>query len=174
MFSCGVFFLVFLSKCLSKYPSSTKPSLPRKISGYIPALRDHYFCKVIHLTCLTGFWIRLRLDSSSVICTVILCIYCTRYVQNSDIFRTLFIQACAIMFRYVQHYYGLFRDIEALLRHIQVYSARFSILCNPRKFTTFPYDIFKIEGIFKTQCRIDQLYSEPSHSLFLRSILFII
>ena len=92
MFSCGVFFLVFLSKCLSKYPSSTKPSLPRKISGYIPALRDHYFCKVIHLTCLTGFWIRLCLDNSSVICTVILCIYCTRYVQNSDIFRTLFIQ----------------------------------------------------------------------------------
>ena len=133
MFSCGVFFLVFLSKCLSKYPSSTKPSLPRKISGYIPALRDHYFCKVIHLTCLTGFWIRLRLDNSSVICTVILCIYCTRYVQNSDIFRTLFIQACAIMFRYVQHYYGLFRDIEALLsifRFIQLDSASCVTLAN--------------------------------------------
>ena len=36
--SCSAFFLVFLTKCLSGYPNSTKLPLPWKISSYAPAL----------------------------------------------------------------------------------------------------------------------------------------
>ena len=36
--SCSAFFLVFLTKCLSGYPNSTKPPLPWKISSCAPAL----------------------------------------------------------------------------------------------------------------------------------------
>ena len=35
-FPCGTFFLVFLTKCLLKCPSFTKPPLPWKISGCAP------------------------------------------------------------------------------------------------------------------------------------------
>ena len=37
IFHCGAFFLVFLTKCLSKCPNSTKCPLPWKISGCAPA-----------------------------------------------------------------------------------------------------------------------------------------
>ena len=44
----GLFFLVFLTKRLSKCPSSPKPPLPWKISGCAPALRHYSFCKSPH------------------------------------------------------------------------------------------------------------------------------
>ena len=59
MFPCGAFFLVFLRKCLFKYPSSTKPLLPWKMSRCLPAPSHYSFCKTLHLKYLTVFWIRL-------------------------------------------------------------------------------------------------------------------
>ena len=50
-----------------------KPSLPWKTSGCVPALRHYSFCKILHLKCLTVFWIPICLDNCSVICTVTLC-----------------------------------------------------------------------------------------------------
>ena len=50
-------------------------------------------------------------------------------IQNSDIFRTLFIQV----------YSGILTYIEALLRKIQAYSGIFGTLCKPHIFTTLPY-----------------------------------
>ena len=37
IFPCGSFFLLFLTKCLSKCPSFTKPPLPWKFFGCAPA-----------------------------------------------------------------------------------------------------------------------------------------
>ena len=52
------FLLVFLRKCLWKYPSSTNPfpslPLPWKISGCPPAIR-HYSCKTLHLKHFSKF-----------------------------------------------------------------------------------------------------------------------
>ena len=47
-FPAGLFFLVLLTKCLLKCPSSTKPLLPWKMSGWVPALRHYSFCKTLH------------------------------------------------------------------------------------------------------------------------------
>ena len=43
MLCCGLLFLVFLIKCLSKCPCSTQPPSPMS------------FCKTLHLKCLTVF-----------------------------------------------------------------------------------------------------------------------
>ena len=53
-------------------PQTSRP-LPWKISSCAPALRYYSFCKMLHHQCLTVFWIRLCLDSCSVVCTVTLC-----------------------------------------------------------------------------------------------------
>ena len=42
-----------------------------------------FFCRTLHLKCLTVFWIRLCLDNRSVISTVTLCMYCIRYINFS-------------------------------------------------------------------------------------------
>ena len=94
--------------------------------------------------------------------------YCIRHIQNnSGIFITLFFQLYAGIFNHIQRYWGLFRHVETLLRHIQAYSGIFSILCNLHILATFPYilspSIFRGGGLFKTLWKVDQVYSEPGH-----------
>ena len=72
-FTVEPFFLVFLTKCLSKCLSSMKPPMPWKISGCVPALRHCSFCQTFHFKSMTVFWICLCFDNYSVICTVTLC-----------------------------------------------------------------------------------------------------
>ena len=76
-FAAGPLFLVFLTKCLSKYwstpvPQPPPPPLPWQIYGCEPAPKDYSFCKTLNLKCLAMFWIRLCLVNCSVICIVIL------------------------------------------------------------------------------------------------------
>ena len=60
MFPYRASFLVFLKHCLSKCPTPSPPPTCHtcKNSGWAPALR-HSFCKMLHLKCLTMFWIQL-------------------------------------------------------------------------------------------------------------------
>ena len=58
-------------------------------------------------------------------------LYCIRHIQNSGIFKNLFIQVYAGIFKHIQHYYDIFTHIEALLGHNQGYSDIFSNLCKP-------------------------------------------
>ena len=55
LFRFRPFFIVFLTKCLSKCSSSTKPPLLLKISGYAFALRYSSFCKKVHHKCWAVF-----------------------------------------------------------------------------------------------------------------------
>ena len=66
-------------------------------------------------------------------------LYCIRHIQNSGIFTTLFIQVYAGIFKHIQHYYGIFTQIETLLRHIQAYSGIFRTLCNLAIFLALAY-----------------------------------
>ena len=93
---------------------------PWKVSGCAPAFRHYSFCKMIHLKCLTVFWIRLCIDNCSVICTMTLC-----YVLG--------------IYRHIQPYSALLRHIYAYWDIIKAYSCLFSSLCNPRIFRTLPY-----------------------------------
>ena len=83
------FFLVFLTKCQSKCPSSTNPTLLWNISCCASALRHYSFCKALQFTCSTMVCIRICLNNCSVICTVILCYMLHQihsefwYIQNS-------------------------------------------------------------------------------------------
>ena len=71
IFSHRAFFLVFLTKCSLKCPSSTKSSLSWKISGFMSALRHYSFCKRLHRKCLTVLWTRLCHNQNPVISTKI-------------------------------------------------------------------------------------------------------
>ena len=105
MFSWGCSFHVFLMKCLSKCPSSTKSSLSRKISCCTPALRHYSFCKTLHLKFLTVFGIRLCLNNCSVICTVTYAMHCIRHIKSSGI-----LKLC--LFRYMLVYSVIFSIIN--------------------------------------------------------------
>ena len=48
-FPVGSIFLVFLTKCLSKCPSSTKSPLFWKIFGCMHALRHYSFCPIVNV-----------------------------------------------------------------------------------------------------------------------------
>ena len=94
----GPLLLVFLTKFLSKFPSSaallhfrtppfqTPHLTPWRISSCAPALRYCSFCKILDLKCLKVFWIHLCLDNCSVIYTVTLILNsAASHVQNSGI-----------------------------------------------------------------------------------------
>ena len=99
---------------LSKCPSSTNtpPGALKKLLLYT----CESFCKMLDLKCLTVFGIRPCLDNCTVPCTVTICMYCLRHIQNS---------AAVCIFKYVPAYSIIFvviksfTHIEALLRHIQ-------------------------------------------------------
>ena len=118
-------FLVFVGKLLSKCPSFAKPSLSWKIFVCPTALRHYSFLKTPRHKCLTVFWIRLCLDNCSVICTVTL-----RKVLHPIHSEFQHIQK-SVFFRHMQTYSALLRVftyIEASLRHIEAYSAIFSVI----------------------------------------------
>ena len=121
-FPVGPFFLVFLTNCLSVYCSSTKPPQPWKFSSCVPALRQCFFCKRLHLKYLTVVWICLCLDNCSVICTVTLhyVLHQThlkfRHIHNSvysDICRH--IQAYSALLHHIHGYWGIMRHIQTYL-----------------------------------------------------------
>ena len=93
--------------------------------------------------------------------------YCIRHIQNSGIFRTLFIQVHVVKFKHIQHYKGIFTYTEALLRHIQAYSCIFGI-CVSLAYSQPCHipnpGLFRTRGIFKTLGNFDQIYSECCHS----------
>ena len=119
MFPCGAFFLVFLRKCLFKYPSSTKPLLPWKMSRCLPAPSHYSFCKTLHLKYLTVFWIRL-LNNCSVTCTVTLCLWPYDLMYSS-----LYPEILSIIVNS-----NIFRHIHVIFRHIQPHCSIFRTACN--------------------------------------------
>ena len=142
----GPLFLVFLTKPLSKCPSSTNlpPTSPEKFlvehlhSGII-------FCKTLHLKCLTVFWIPLCLYNCSVMLSnldnCLVTLYYVLHRTHSEFWHiqhSVFL-VCVGIFNYIQHHWGIFTHIETLLRHIQAYSDIFSTLYNHLIFTTTPY-----------------------------------
>ena len=105
------FFLVFLTKRLSNCPSSTKPALPWKIWGCVPALRHFSFCKMLHLKCLTVWWIRLCIDNFFVICRDLK--QCTVW----DTFRILDYSELCFFRRYIHSYWVIFKVYSGFFRH---------------------------------------------------------
>ena len=61
------FYPMFLTKCLSKCQVPPPPA--RKNFCLRTCTQALFFCKMLHLTCLTEFWILLCLDNCSVNCT---------------------------------------------------------------------------------------------------------
>ena len=80
----------------------------------------------------------------------------------SDTFRALAYSTLC----FFQVYAGIFNHIQTLLRHIQVYSDIFNILCylaySKACYILRP-GIFTTGGLFKTLRNVDQAYSEPCH-----------
>ena len=122
MFHSGTFFLVFLTKRSSKCLIPRTSPVP-KISGCAPVLRHYSFCKTFQLKCLTVFWIRLYLNSWSV--TLYsnyqwpYAMYCIRHIQNSGIFRYLFIHVYSGIFNHIHAYWGIAKVYSDLFRDIQ-------------------------------------------------------
>ena len=52
--------------------------------------------------------------------------HCTRHIQNSGIFKTLFIQVCLGIFKHIHTYQGIVRSYSDLFRYIQGYSSIFT------------------------------------------------
>ena len=130
------FFLVFLTKYLSKCPSSTKLTLPWKLSCCAPALRHYYFCKTLHLTWWTVLWIRFSLESYSITCTVT---FCHILHQTDSQFWHIRNSVYSGIFRHIQAYSALLTHIHAYWCIVKVYLGLFRTLCNPRVFRTLPY-----------------------------------
>ena len=93
--------------------------VPRNLR--MPAPRHCSFCKMLHLKCLTVFWIHLCLDNCSIFCTVTLC-----YVLHQTHSQFWHIQN-RFFFRCLQEYSSIFSTIKSyshiFSRHIQAYSA---------------------------------------------------
>ena len=122
-------FLVFLTKRLSKCPSSTIPLVIWKISCCALALRHCFFYKTLHLECLTAFWIlniMLCLDNWSVICTLTL--YYVLHQTHSEFWhiqnavyagKCRYIQAYSALLKHIQAYWCIIKTYSGLFRHIQ-------------------------------------------------------
>ena len=106
--------------------------VPRNLR--MPAPRHCSFCKMLHLKCLTVFWIHLCLDNCSIFCTVTLCyVLHQTHSQFWHIQNRFFFQVSSRIFKHIQHYQVIFTNI------FKTYSGLFSTLCNPRIFKTLPY-----------------------------------
>ena len=82
--------------------------------------------------------------------------YCIWHIHNLGIFRTLFIQVYADIFKHIHQYKHIFTRIEALLRHIQAYSGRISTLCNSGIFKILPFQALEYSEL--------KAYSKPSET----------
>ena len=103
---------------------------------YLSTLVPLLFCQMLHLTCLTVFWIRLCLDNCPVILTMTLL-----YVLHQTHSEFGHIYYCFILgiFRYIRSSSALLRDIHAYWVIFKAYSGIFNTMCNPRIFTTWQY-----------------------------------
>ena len=115
---------------------------------------------MLHLKCLTVFWIRLCLDNCSVIFTVTLChvLHQTHsgfwHIQHpafSDIYRR--IQSCSALLRHIHDYWDI----------IKAYSGLFSIFSTSQLWYILRPSIFRTPYLFITLWNVDQAYSEPCH-----------
>ena len=85
--------------------------VPRNLR--MPAPRHCSFCKMLHLKCLTVFWIHLCLDNCSIFCTVTLCYVLHQThsqfwrIQNPVVFSGVFknIQAYSALSSHIHKYF---------------------------------------------------------------------
>ena len=99
MFPCRTLFYCVFDEMFINLPKFYKS--PTSHRDWAPAL-IHYFCKMLHLKCLTMSWICLCLSNCSVICTVTLC-YVLHQV-HSEFWQNLII-------------FGVVRTYSRILRH---------------------------------------------------------
>ena len=71
---------------------------------------------------------------------------------------------------HIQSYSALLRHIQAHWDIIKAYSDIFSTLCNPQPCHIVSPNIFRTGGLFKTLWNVDQVYSEPCHRAWLRTL----
>ena len=115
---------LFLTKFLSKCPSSIKFPISLKNSPGTPVLRHYSFCKWLHIRCLTVLWMLLFLDNCSVICTEVW--WYVLHQIHSELWHV-----------WNSVYSGIYKHIQAysrLLRHIQAfwgYSCFFTHIQHP-------------------------------------------
>ena len=134
------FFFFFLTKCLLKCSSSTKPPQRWKNFDCPPALRYYSFCKALHLKCLTLFWICLCLDNDSVIFTVTLCFVLHQNVPHQTYLEFWLIQNSIYLgiCRIIQSYSTLLKHIHAYWSIFEAYTCIFSTLCSPHISKSLP------------------------------------
>ena len=164
IFPCGIYFSCVLMKCLSKCPSSSKPSMLWDISGCVHVLRHCSFCKTLHLKCLTVFfWILCCLDNCSVICTVTLKLW-----KPSDSFRILaYSEFCVLMYtqvhssilRIIKAYSRMLRHFQRIYRFIQAYLEPWVTHAYLQTCHNLSPGIFRSGGKFKTLWNFDQAHS---------------
>ena len=115
---------------------------------------------MLHLKCLTVFWIRLCLDNCSVIFTVTLC-----HVLHQTHSEFWHIQhpAFSDIYRRIQSYSALLRHIDDYWDIIKAYSGLFSIFSTSQLWYILRPSIFRTPYLFITLWNVDQAYSEPCH-----------
>ena len=115
----------------------------RTLEFFANIVKNHnYFSKALHLRTWTGFWIHISLNKYSLTCRVI-----SRYVFY-EAYSELFVNP------------DIFRDINALLRHIQPYCGILRTLRNSCIFRILWYwnlryiqnSVNAYSGIFRTLC----------------------
>ena len=106
----------------------------RNVDAYSTTIRHFSFCKMLHLTCLTMFKIRLFLDNCLVISTVTLCYVLHQTHSDSGIFRTI---ETIHLFRYIQVYSSIVSIIKVYSGIIKVYLRLFRPIQNPLYFYHF-------------------------------------
>ena len=116
---------------------------------------------MLHLKCLTVFWIRICLDNCSVICTMTLCY--ALYQTHSEFWHiqhSVFSGIC----RHIQLYSALLRHIDAFHAYwhiIMAYSASCVTLIYSQSYHMLSPSIYRAGG--ETLRNVDQAYSESSH-----------
>ena len=110
---------------------------------------------------MTVFWIRLCLDSCSVICTVTLC-----YVLHQTHLQVWHIQNSVYsgIFMVYPSIFSIIKAYSHILRH---FHSIFSTLCNPCIYShlaIFRPLTLRTGGIFKCRWNFDQAYWERCHN----------
>ena len=141
--------------------------LPRKISGCEPVLRHYSFCKILHLKCLTVFWIRLGLNNFLVICTITLsnAPYQTHpefwHIRHSVFFRQM--PAYSIILSAIKVHSHISKNYQGIFRFIQAYSTPSVTLAYSEPWYILNPGIFRAGILFKSLWNIGQAYSEPCY-----------
>ena len=151
----GPLFLVFLTKCLLKCPSSTTSPPPPPVT----------------LSALNNFWLRTCIlfakhsiwnvwqcsEYVSKLYSDFYAIYCIRHIQNSG-----YIQHSVFsgIYRHIQSYSVLLRNIHAYWDIIKVYSGLFRYtLAYSQTCHILSPSIFRTRDLFKTLWNVYQAYA---------------